>query len=131
MAVRIFRKPFVCKKGVDSPFSMRMSNSDGTPTDITGYQFRTDLRYTPNGEVIATLTNGNGFEVDGPNGTVTMTLSSATSLLVDTSKSKVDFPFANVYFDIEYNDGVNTSKWKAWAMGMFRVMEQFTRSNDV
>lgn len=133
MAVRKFKSPLVVKKGVSTSFTIKFTNPDGTAKDITDFVFRTDLRYNlTDVSAIGTLTNGDGFTVDGPNGILTMTFAKTKIASVDTTDSKVDFPFRNVFIDIEYYDPSESPiNWLPLAMGIVQVYEQGTRTNDV
>lgn len=133
MAVRKSPRPWVIKKGVDTDFILKFKNNDNTPVDITGYQFRTDVRYNVSDlNPIFTLSNGSGFTiVDGPNGELKLTISKDNAELVKVNMKCSDstFPFENVYIDIEYYKPSTPNVWEAFLMGVIRVYEQVTRSN--
>jgi hypothetical protein len=139
--IRRPRKPWRIKKGVTSPFRFKYTDGDGVGIDITDYQFRTDARYTADdASPIFTLTNANGGFVieDQTNpellgwGQIIFPKEFIDDVDISLGTTNVDYPFVNIFIDIEYDDGEGSpANWRGFFMNKVQVFEQFTRSNDV
>lgn len=136
MSVAILQEPLLLKKGAAWRMRFQWLDSEQDPADdITEYGISTDLRLrTVNGTNVQTLTVDNGgFEIiDGPNAIFEMVIETPVSDLftVDLNTSKPQWPFVDVYFDIELTPpGISPSERVPFLMGVIRSYEQVTRSN--
>jgi hypothetical protein len=83
---------FYAKQGAYWARTIRLQNNDGTPKDISGYDFKMQIREKHEGPVIKELSNDAG--------TITVDVATASITPTMTPEDTAAFSFSKVIYDI-------------------------------
>jgi hypothetical protein len=90
------------KQGATFRKTLRVSNPDGTAANLAGCVFRGQIRKTPDGPVVATIT----CTIDVVTATVLLYMSAATTLAIPCGRT-ADSPASQYVWDLKIIDAAN------------------------